>query len=227
MQNQLTPVVRNLLIINFVVYALNILVDDLNAMFGLHYIQSIHFAPWQFLTYMFMHSISPMHIFSNMLGLYFFGPWLENVLTSQRFLAFYVITGMGAGVLQQGVMYVETQQHIAQIEAEANTPKEAASLMNEYTLKVMNHPQRVVVGASGAIFGILVAFALIFPNIEMRLLFLPFGTKAKYLVVIFILYELYAGFQYSGSSNVAHFAHLGGALIGFILIKFWGIRRQY
>ncbi len=228
MYNQLTPVVRNLLIINVLIYVLNLLlVEDLNTMFGLHYIYSIHFAPWEFLTYMFLHSMNPMHLFSNMLALFFFGPWLERVLGSQRFLAFYVITGMGAGLLQQGAFYYQDTQIEMQIEMEAENKKQAAELYNRYNSEVVNNVGRVVVGASGAVFGVLIAFALIFPNVQMQFIFLPVGLKAKYLVTIFILYELYSGVYYSDSSPVAHFAHLGGALIGFILIKFWGIKREH
>jgi membrane associated rhomboid family serine protease len=228
MYNQVTPVVRNLLIINIIIYIVNILTaEDINTLFGLHYIFSVNFAPWEFLTYMFMHSLNPMHLFSNMLGLFFFGPWLERVLGSQRFLTFYVITGMGAGLLQQGVFYYQDQQVMTEIEMEAETPKQATELYNQYNEQVVNNVNRVVVGESGAVFGVLIAFALIFPNIQMQLLFIPFGIKAKYLVTLFIIYELYSGVYYSDSSPVAHFAHLGGALIGFVLIKFWGIKREH
>lgn len=227
MYNQLTPVVRNLLIINVIVYLLNmVLVEDLNTMFGLHYIYSIHFAPWEFLTYMFLHSMNPMHLFSNMLALFFFGPWLERVLGSQRFLAFYIITGMGAGLLQQGAFYYQDQQKVYEIEMSGENARQKTIEYNHH-VETLNNPNSVVVGASGAVFGVLIAFALIFPNVQMQFIFFPVGLKAKYLVTIFILYELYSGVYYSDSSPVAHFAHLGGALIGFILIKFWGIKKQH
>lgn len=260
MGSRLTTVVKYLLIINLGVFVLDQLTaESLNQLLGLRYIGAENFAPWQFVTYMFLHA-DIMHIFSNMFGLFVFGPWLEQVFDSKKFLLFYMLTGIGAGVLNSGVTYWEMQQQISAIEEyKANPSPEAylqyfstyepmayrnnADLINDridnfngaasaseieklYYDKI-NSPYSVTVGASGAIFGILIAFAMIFPNLELFLLFFPVPMKAKYLVTFFILYELYAGLNYSGLSNVAHFAHLGGALIGFILIKYWGIKRQY
>ncbi len=232
-------------------------------LFGLRTFISDEFQAYQLLTYMFIHSDSGiMHILGNMFGLFMFGPPLENIFGSQRFLAFYVITGLGAGILNSGVNYMMLQdleadtkvyieepdpsrligfcdEHlpswrlrpqvsdlVSGYEANPNDTQyisESKSLVREIYDFKLNIP---TVGASGAIFGILIAFAMLFPNIEIMLLFLPIPIKAKYFVGIYVLFELYSGLNYGGASNVAHFAHLGGALIGFLLIKYWGIGRQ-
>ncbi|GAB4400171.1 MAG: rhomboid family intramembrane serine protease [Microscillaceae bacterium] len=261
MGNRLTPVVQNLLLLNLGIFALSIFIKEpsLNLLFGLRYVESALFAPWQLLTYMFLHA-SLGHIFSNMLGLYFFGPWLEHVFGSRRFLVFYMVAGIGAGILHEGVLYLEMQQQKNAIEAYVQNPnpdafvrymhdyepllyrqkaddintyvehfeaKESIEIIRANYEAKINHEYNVTVGASGAIFGILIAFAMIFPNVEMMLIFLPVPIRAKYFVLIYVFYELFAGLNYSGISNVAHFAHLGGALIGFLLVKFWGYQRQH
>lgn len=256
MGNRLTPVVKILLIINLVVFALDqITAESLNTYFGLRHILSDYFAPWQFVTYMFLHG-GVMHIFSNMLGLFLFGPWLEQVIGPKKFLIFYMVAGIGAGLLNSGVTYFEVAQQKAAIEEYAQNPSENAFVryVNTYEPswnmdKVNDYIEKngttgtvefikerlnekinysgVTVGASGAIFGILIAFAMLFPNVEMMLLFFPVPIKAKYFALLYVLYELYAGVNYSQVSNIAHFAHLGGALIGFLLIKYWKIPRQF
>lgn len=260
MSNQLTPVVRTLLILNVAVYLLQTIMQiDIPSMFGLKYIGGDEFQPWQLLTYMFIHSTTNVgHILSNMLGLFMFGTWIENVLGSRRFLAFYMVCGMGAGLLNNGVIYVEHELERRSIEAFVQNPTSTgfiehmknhepflyrgnvsvvanfvqrngaeASALELKKLEIEKRNQHTVIGASGAIFGILMAFMLIFPNIEMMMMFLPVPIKAKYLVSFYMIYELFAGFGYAGMSNVAHFAHLAGALVAFILIKFWKIKRQY
>lgn len=258
MKENITPVVRILLIINVAVFLIQaVLQIDIPTLFGLRYFESKDFAPWQILTYMFIHG-DMMHLLSNMLGLFMFGRWIETVLGSRRFLTFYMICGMGAGVLNSGVLYVEHEMQsnaIKEYAKDANADtfvqyleayephyyKARTSEANNF-VKVYGVPAsitlikeglevkknaHIMVGASGAIFGILIAFMLIFPNIEMMIMFFPIPVKAKYLVPLYIVYELFAGFGYAGQSNVAHFAHLAGALIGFTLIRFWRISRQY
>lgn len=261
MTNQLTPVVRTLLFINVAVYLTQTIMQiDIPSMFGLRYIMGDEFAPWQLLTYMFIHSTMNVgHILSNMLGLFMFGTWIENILGPRRFLAFYMVCGMGAGLLNNGVIYIEHEMEKQSIEAFAQNPTaenfvshiekhEApyyhgnniltlykfvenngvkASILKIERLEINKRNDHKVIGASGAIFGILMAFMLIFPNIEMMIMFLPVPIKAKYLVSLYMVYELFAGFGYAGVSNVAHFAHLAGALVAFILIKYWKIKRQY
>lgn len=263
MGNNLTPVVRNLLIINLVVFAIDAFTNESFAeLFGLRYFAAEKFQAYQILTYMFIHSqMGIMHIFGNMFALFVFGPWLERSFGAQRFLAFYIVTGIGAGLLNAGVTYVEMSQREQAILAYKEDPNPEAFVryLNDYEPMIYSKTGKFVdaysdnpdspdykresveaidtwyeqrsniptVGASGAIFGILAAFALLFPNVELFLLFFPFPIKAKYFVAIYVLYELYAGLNYAGASNVAHFAHLGGALIGFLLIKYWGIKKYY
>ncbi len=256
MFGRLTPIVRNLLIINVVIFLLQYVVEiDFANIFGLHYIHSSLFRPYQFLTHIFIHG-SWGHIFSNMFALFIFAPMLERVWGSQRFLAFYLITGIGAGLLYSAYTFYEvnTLENKVAAYVEAPTPQgfdtfvlenaefahqrlsgfisdyydhpEASAYINEskqYATQLLKTKQNIpMVGASGAIFGILMAFGLLFPNIELFLLFFPFPIKAKYFVLFYGLYELYSGFGRVPGDNVAHFAHLGGMLFAFILIKLWG-----
>ncbi|TAE11171.1 MAG: rhomboid family intramembrane serine protease [Bacteroidetes bacterium] len=258
MSERITPVVRTLLLLNVAIFLAQLILQiPLPDIFGLRYFEAKDFAPWQFLTYMFIHG-NEMHLFSNMLGLFMFGRWIETVLGSRRFLAFYMVCGMGAGFLYNVIIYAEHQvqknalvqyaqapdankfiQYLEDYEPEyyKRNPEKCNNYVKEYGIpesvrflqsgiearKEMN----VMVGASGAIFGILVAFMLLFPNIEMMMIFLPVPIKAKYMVTFYIIYEMIAGAGYFGQSNVAHLAHLAGALVGFLLIRFWKIPRQY
>lgn len=257
---RLTPIVRNLLLINLAIFLLDgVTYESLNSLLGLRNIGASNYAPWQYITYMFLHA-DFMHIFSNMLLLFFIGPWLEQVLGSRRFLVFYMICGVGAGIINNGVNYMEdtmqkqaikaysqdptpdafvnylndyeTQVYYGQPDRVNNftenfNPQESVRLIESFYYQRLNAPMSVTVGASGAIFGILIAFALIFPNLELMLLFFPVPIRAKYLVAFMILFELYSGINYSAVSNVAHYAHLSGALLGFLMIYFWGIKRLY
>lgn len=196
----ITPLVRNLLILNVVIFFVE--TGPIIQLFALHPIASPNFKPHQFISYMFLHA-DFNHLFSNMLGLFFFGPILEqNVLGSKRFLIFYLVTGIGAGVLYALINYLEMSQ--------------VQSVINDVPM----------LGASGAIFGILAAFGLIFPNMEMMLLFIPIPIKAKYLVTVYALYEIYASI-YMQHSGVAHFAHVAGMIFAYILLKWWRIKKMY
>jgi membrane associated rhomboid family serine protease len=253
----LTPVVRNLLIANVLLLVISINLFPQITQFGaLFSVGSPYFQPWQFVTYMFLHG-GWGHLFSNMFGLISFGPLLEQRWGSQRFLAFWLMCGVGAGVLYEGVRYyelrpiVELQRDLSQsptsgdfaqfIRLTEDNSLYAADDMamagaldrnpNDVTLQntVKERSQELyqqvmaspMVGASGALFGILFAFAYLFPNTELMLLFFPFPIKAKYFVFFYALYELYSGVHRTPGDNVAHFAHLGGLLIGFIILKFW------
>ncbi|MET3978435.1 membrane associated rhomboid family serine protease [Mucilaginibacter sp. UYP25] len=223
------PVVKNLLIINILffiaTYALAKLID-LNALFAAYYPLAPAFRPWQIITYMFMHG-GLTHILFNMFALYSFGPMLEYTLGSKKFFNYYFITGIGAYVLYMVVQAVQIHAltgafTIPHPELEASYfnyggPENAQKLYG-----IMNFP---MLGASGAIFGILVGFAMLFPNLEMMIMFIPVPIKAKYVVIGYIAIELFTGIGRFAGDNVAHFAHLGGALFGFLLIKLWGIKR--
>ncbi len=243
--------VRNLLIINVVAYFLQ---DRLFAtgQFALYHFGSQNFQPIQLFTHMFLHA-NIGHLFSNMFSLFIFGPLLERFWGSERFLAFYLITGLGASMLYSGVrayelhqlkvdteQYVENpspvalnnylEEHIGEgfgretvvaFHRDADNPvyvEESKELVINIFRRVFNSP---MLGASGAVFGILMAFGMLFPNLELMLLFLPIPIKAKYFVLLYGAYELYAGFNRVPGDNVAHFAHLGGMLFAYILIKMW------
>ena len=256
----ITPIVRNLLIINVVVFFLQGLLPQLVGLFSLHSVLSPAFMPHQFVSYMFLHG-GAGHLFSNMLGLFFFGPLLEQqVLGSKRFIIFYFVTGIGAGLLYAGINYYEMSQLKTAVDLYSQYPSPDAfldfitrfpvdnkpavleflndfedkprdiSFIRESTDFVQSAYTRLVnvpmVGASGAIFGIIMAFGLMFPNMEMFLLFVPFPIKAKYFVTFYGLYEIYSGF-YQRNSGVAHFAHVGGMLFAYLLLRFWRIKRSY
>ena len=226
----LTPVVKNLLIINCICFLPFILFDHWDprgpatTLLGGFYFNSPHFRPWQIVTYMFMHG-GVEHILFNMFALFSIGPTLEYSLGSKRFLNFYMICGIGAGILQMSVQAIEVHNLVGSFTIPAPQLQEsyftAAGNNAQKLFDIYNAP---LVGASGAIFGILVAFGLLFPNLELMMLFIPFPVKAKYFVSFYVLLEIYSGFAQRTGDSVAHFAHIGGGLVGFILIKIWGLR---
>lgn len=219
-------VVFNLIAINVVVFiASSILGEGFTEQMSLHYIFNTHdyiqkvaplessrFAPFQLITHMFMHG-NLGHIFSNMFAVFMFGSILERVWGGKRFLTFYLITGFGAMLLHMAVQMFLIFK--------------ATGTVDPLWSKIIDHPEiystyfSQTVGASGAVFGILVAFGLLFPNTELMLIFFPIPIKAKYFVSLYVVWELFRGFSMSYGDNVAHFAHLGGALFGYIVIKIW------
>ena len=260
MFGSLTPVVKNLLIINVVVLVVQALMGfNFIDMFGLRYIFADSFRPYQFVTHLFVHG-GFFHLFGNMFALFIFGPMLERVWGSQRFLLFYLITGLGASLLYSAINFYEINQLETAAEQYMQSPApnefgvfieehaefarpQVQPLINQYfdnpdSRALANESiQRVrevvelkenipMVGASGAVFGILMAFGLLFPNTELFLLFFPFPIKAKYFVLFYGLYELYAGFERMPGDNVAHFAHLGGMLFAFVMVRLWKDKRN-
>lgn len=177
---------------------------------AMYYVDAPLFKPWQLLTHMFMHA-GPLHIAMNMYGVFLFGRILERIWGSKRFLLFYFASGFGAALLY---LFVEGLKFKLDPSLGTFFPYSAG----------FNPAGSSVVGASGAVFGILIAFAMLFPNTELMLLFIPFPIKAKYLIGAYVAYEIVNGYlSFVGSSNdgIAHFAHLGGALFGFIIVKYW------
>ncbi len=203
----LPPVVKNLLILNALFFladfTLKNLGFDLSDYLGLHYIRAEHYYPFQYLTYMFMHA-NFSHLFFNMFALWMFGYSLENLWGSKKFLFYYLLTGFGAGVIQTLAVGIDIMH-----------------VINEYGSVAGQHfmENSVTVGASGAVFGILLAFGWMFPN-QMIYVYFFLPIKAKWFVIIYGLIELFAGISDTGG-NVAHFAHLGGMLFGAALILIW------
>lgn len=209
-----SPIVFNLIIINALVFLAQTFLQqyDLTSLGALHYYQSTLFKPVQFVTSMFMHG-GFSHILFNMFTLYIFGSMLERYWGSKRFLLFYLICGLGASVVEQFMVPFSAEKF-----AQAITSMEGGDTAQ---LIAIYKEQYSSLGASGAIMGLMAAFAYLFPNTEMMILFVPFPIKAKYLVPIYVLIDLFGGLNRTVGDNVAHFAHLGGALVGFLLVLYW------
>ncbi|MBE0652825.1 MAG: rhomboid family intramembrane serine protease [Bacteroidales bacterium] len=225
------PVVKNLIIINVLMFLALLgfqtaFGTDLNRILGLYYFKSPYFEPYQVVTHMFMHG-SIGHIFFNMFALWMFGKVLEQVWGGKRFLIYYFVTGLGAVFLHMLVNHLELASSLREASAtfgvESFTEENVRSMLqsgNPLAQKVGAGLYVPTVGASGAVFGVLLAFGMLFPNTRLMLLFPPIPIKAKYFVIGYGALELWLGLTQSGS-NIAHFAHLGGMLFGFLLIKFW------
>ncbi len=231
-------VVKNLLILNGLAFVALIVLDmqgvSLNRVAGLYYWQSPQFQPYQLVTHMFMHG-GLMHIFFNMFALWMFGSPLEQVWGPKRFLTYYLATGLGAAALHLLVLHFQYVGITAGMDPEAirQVLREGTQIITQgknYIDPQMAELNRLLnvptVGASGAVYGILLGFGMLFPNTRLMMLFFPVPIKAKYFVVGYALLELYMGFANNPGDNVAHFAHLGGMLFGFVLIKLWQKQRN-
>ena len=210
----LPPVVKHLLIINVLLYLATFTMNrfhiDLTDYLGLHFFKASDFMAYQLITYMFMHG-NFEHLFFNMFALWMFGNTLENIWGSKRFLWFYMLCGIGAGLCQEVVQYIQYVTTLAQYDSVNFGGGQVISMANY--LNMLN-----TVGASGAIYGLLLAFGMMFPN-SMIYLYFFVPIKAKWFVIGYAVIELVSGFI--GGGNVAHFAHLGGMLFGLILILVW------
>lgn len=223
----ITPVVKNLLIINIIFFiAMYVLASrfDMAKWFALYYFDSPQFRPWQIITYMFMHA-NIGHIFFNMFALFMFGPILEYSLGSKKFFNFYFICGIGGVALQMLVQALEVHAITGGFTISHPELESSFLAFGPNAQKLFDVYNSQLVGASGAIFGILVAFGVLYPNMELLIFFIPVPIKAKYIVSVYVLYEIYATFAQTSGDNVAHLAHLGGGLFGFLLIKMWGVKR--
>ncbi|MDR2887225.1 MAG: rhomboid family intramembrane serine protease [Bacteroidales bacterium] len=229
----LPPVVKNIILINVVMLLSDFTVGrafgvNLSAVLGLYFPRSEHFMPLQIVTHMFMHG-GLWHLFFNMYALFIFGQVLEQVWGPKRFLIYYMVCGLGAAFIHETVIFVQYEKIMGTISPEQLEVviNEGAGYLREhkvFTDGLMQELQLLLntptVGASGAVFGILLAFGVLFPNTELMLLFPPIPIRAKYFVMIYGAIELYLAFAQPGS-NIAHAAHLGGMLFGYILIKYW------
>lgn len=223
------PVTKNLIIINVVMLVLAMLFQrmnvNLNGVLGMFYFQSPLFKPWQIVTHMFMHG-GLGHIFFNMYALWIFGKTLESVWGSKRFLIYYLATGLGAAFFHQLVNYIQFAPEIAALKSVYSVDRINYALLNEILqpgnqfYEIGRELMRPTVGASGAVYGVLLAFGMLFPNTPLYIMFIPIPIKAKWLVIGFGALELILGITNSGGS-IAHFAHLGGMIFGFFLIRYW------
>lgn len=222
----LPTITKNLLIINVLLFFATLTFEPLYGLLGVFYPDSPNFKIWQIITYMFMHSDTNFgHIFFNMFALVMFGSVIERVLGQKRFFNYYFICGLGALVLQYGIQAFEVSQITGSIMPYHKFGEEFMRNLTSQEFDVIQSIYRTpLVGASGAIYGLLLAYGFLFPNAELMLIFLPIPIKAKYFIPILIVIEIFLGFSNSGSS-IAHLAHVGGALFGFILLKMWGIKR--
>lgn len=236
--SNITPVVKSLLLINAGVLVLAFLYSQVTAtnsshILGLFYFKSEAFRPFQIVSHMFMHA-GLLHIFFNMYALWLFGQILERVWGGKRFLIYYLITGFGAAAIHILVLHFRVQEFMAQLSPEQidiviNQGHQALLSGKNFQNAAMAQLNLMIniptVGASGAVFGVLLAFGMLFPNTELYLLFIPVPIKAKYLVIGYGALELMNGISNTPGDNIAHFAHLGGMIFGFILIKIWGKNR--
>lgn len=236
--NRIPPVTKNLLIINILIWAVMTLIPKvgsaLDSQLALYYIESPAFKPFQLLTYMFLHS-GFTHLFFNMFALWMFGSVIERALGSKRFLIYYISCGFGAALIQEGVFAIMvakyhnifTQEEFSYIVSRGlqylqlgqNYVDPSAGTLNA----LVNGP---TVGASGAIYGILLAFGMLFPNQPIYLMFIPVPIKAKWMVLGYGAIELLFGIS-GTASNVAHWAHLGGMLFGVFMILYWKKRGDF
>ncbi len=229
-------VTKNLIILNALIFLADSLLFK-NGLLGnylaLHYFASDYFMPHQIITCMFMHG-SIGHLFFNMFAVFMFGRTLEMVWGPKKFLVYYIITGIGASLLQLFVMYLRVSHIEASIPPEA-LPEILSTIKTEGLSLLLNNKNYVdetlgnlnvlingtMVGASGAVFGILVAFGMLFPNSELFIIPFPFPIKAKWFVIGYGAIELYLGVADRAGDNVAHFAHLGGLVVGFLILLYW------
>jgi membrane associated rhomboid family serine protease len=212
------PVIKNLLIANVLIFFAQRTFTgggwfDFEHVFALHDIHSVYFRPHQLVTHMFLHG-DFWHLFFNMFALWMFGSMLENIWGSKRFLIFYMACGLGAAFLHLGVLYFQMQDVMAIFNSLPIEEQEKLRYADEFKVNVPT------VGASGAVFGCLAAFGYLFPN-SLIYIYAIFPIKAKWFVIIYAGMELWMGVRNSAGDNVAHWAHLGGALVGFLLVWYW------
>jgi membrane associated rhomboid family serine protease len=253
--NSIPPVVKNLIAINLILFLATLVTPaffnrwglkvDLTDILGMHYWASGKFNPAQLITYIFMHG-GFYHLFFNMFALYMFGGVLEQLWGTKRFLFYYLVTGVGAGIVQQLFWAVEyhsimvaMNDAIAANSGEGLLPYQdvlgryfrmsnlsAFDAPNLIELKKLFLDLPVTIGASGSVFGLLLAFGWLFPEAKLMMIFLPIPIKARIFVIIYGVAELFLGVARFSGDSIAHFAHLGGMLFGVLLILYWKKKRQ-
>jgi membrane associated rhomboid family serine protease len=232
----ITETIKHLIILNVILFvAPQFLNLDLTNVLALHFPQNEHFGFWQYLTSTFMHG-SFGHILFNMYGLYAFGTPLEQMWGKKKFLFFYFSTGIGASIIYTLVNYYQFNGYFEQLIADGLTPDkiqviltsgnytqyaELITLPHEKMIKFWNLFYTPALGASGAVYGVLVAFGLYFKEAKLALIFFPVPIAAKYFIPIMLLGDLFFGMTKYSVGNIAHFAHVGGAIVGFIIAWYW------
>jgi membrane associated rhomboid family serine protease len=234
--NNLTDAIKHLIIINVIVFvAPQLLQLDFTNMLALHFPKNEHFGFWQYVTHMFMHG-SFAHILFNMYGLWAFGTPLEQMWGKKKFIFFYFSAGIGAGLIYTLVNYYQfnniyelfinaglNDSEVLSVlkNGSTNDARVVSAISQEQFNKITSLYNTPAVGASGAIYGVLVAFGLFFKDAKLALIFFPVPIAAKYFIPVMILGDLFFGMTKYSVGNVAHFAHIGGALIGFIIAWYW------
>lgn len=227
--------VKHLLIINSIFFLATLVIGDFTYdLFALHYYDSPKFKYWQIITHMFMHG-DFSHILFNMIGLWMFGTPIEQIWGKNKFIFFYLSTGLGAAALQMilynfqiyqaNELFVNLNTDKSIISEFYNSSRLPSNIINSVDVRSLQSAfsafNSVLVGASGALYGVLVAFAMLFPNTHLMLLFPPIPIKAKFLVPILIAADVFFGFSSYSIGPIAHFAHVGGALTGFLMFQYW------
>lgn len=232
---RITEIVKHLLIINIIFFfASSVLGEIMYDLFAMHYPNNPNFFIWQPITHMFMHG-DLTHIMFNMFGLWMFGTPIEQMWGRNKFIFFYLSTGFGAAALQLFIYYYQISGVTDLLLAEGLNSVEIINFFqtSDLSYEIVENIGRdklisslsafktVMVGASGALYGVLVAFAFLFPNARLMLLFPPIPVKAKILVPLLIFGDLFFGFTSYSIGPIAHFAHIGGAITGLIMIWYW------
>ncbi len=233
---KLTEAIKHLIIINVILFvAPQLLQLDFTNILALHYPENEHFGFWQYVTHMFMHASFP-HILFNMYGLWAFGTPLEQMWGKKKFIFFYFSAGLGAGIIYSLVNYYQfngiyelfinaglNDSEVLSIlkSGTTNDARVVAAISQEQFNEITSLYSSPAVGASGAVYGVLVAFGLYFKDAKLALIFFPVPIAAKYFIPVMILGDLFFGMTKYSVGNVAHFAHVGGALIGFLIAWYW------
>ena len=234
--SNIPDVTKNLLLINILLFIVSLFLaqsgSGLENILEAHYINSTFFQPYQAVTHMFMHSLTdPFHIIFNMFLLVSFGSHLERIWGSKRYFIYYISCGLGAFILYNVIGVWEIWELQTELKAAGNDTQYINRLIHDGKLKLPNevhdsfrkyiaYNYSSLVGASGAVFGLLAGFAMLFPNTELNLMFIPVPIKAKYLIGAYLAFEVYSSI-YNSNDQIAHLAHVGGAIVGIIFILFW------
>lgn len=222
MFNNVTSMVKSIILLNLAMYVCTVFIAPQTwEVFALYFFKGPKFEYWQIFTHMFMHdNFSFLHILFNMYGLFLFGPALEQWMGSNKFLFFYLSSGIGAYLLTTGIDYYEYQQLVNNLTDQGATALQVQEVL--FPIDKMTIFSVPMIGASGCIFGVMAGFAYLYPNLQIQLLFVPFPIAAKWLIGAYVAYETLSVFRIlPGTAGVGHAAHVGGALVGFLIVMYW------